>query len=292
MITRKSLAIIAIALTSLLIVSCKKDNGNPTIKFVPGPEFTGKDTMMLVNDTLVVTLEVNWNGVDVLKLLDVKLNDNTIQTFNLGGERAVFDLNLMKGTDETEKWSFVIMDVEGNMSSVNLTLTKDPRSKFDAIVYYSSVTLGAQTNPSKAGFLSFQTEPASIFNLVDAYTNQAKIDLLCYFDQLTHSTLASPGSDIPENLYPGSRTIDLWAVRTITAFMKSDMTVQDFITMGNDAPVVNSWSDSHSVTKAGDLKVDDIWLIKLQSGKRGAVLVKRIVAGEDGEIELAIKIQK
>ncbi|MFA5814320.1 MAG: hypothetical protein WC865_01690 [Bacteroidales bacterium] len=292
MTNRKFLTGLAILLTSLLIISCKKDNGDPTIKFVPGPGFTGKDTIIKVNYTLTVTLEVNWNGTDVLDLLDVKQNDVTIQTFAMGGENATFNLNLLKGTDETEKWTFVIIDKKGNQSGISLTLTKDPNSEYGAILYYSPVVLGAQNNTGKGGFISFQTQPASTYTLEGAYINQAKIDLLYYSDLLTQSTLASPGSDIPDNLYPGSRNISLWSVHTISRFLKSDMTVQDFNAISIDAAIVNAWSDARSVSKAGDLKTDDIWLIKLQSGKKGAILVKRVVAGDDGEIEFAIKIQK
>lgn len=70
------------------------------------------------------------------------------------------------------------------------------------------------------------------------------------------------------------------------------MTVDDFNAVSNDAAIVNAWIETSSVSKAGDLKANDIWLIKLQSGKKGVILVKRIVAGADGEIEFAIKIQK
>lgn len=292
MTNRKFLTGLAIILISLLIITCKKDNGNPTIKFVPGPGFTGKDTIIKVNDTLPVKLEVNWNGTDVLKTLDIKQNDVSIQTFAVGGEKAPLNLNLIKGTDEKEKWTFVIIDTKGNQSGINLTLTKDPNSEFGAIQYYSSIPLGAQNNTGKGGFVGFQTQPATIYTLEGAFINQAKIDILFYSDTLTNSTLSSPGSDIPDNLYPGSRNISLWLVHTVSRFLKSAMTVQDFNAISNDAAIVNAWSDTGSVSKAGDLKTDDIWLVKLQSGKRGAILVKSIVAGDDGEIEFAIKIQK
>lgn len=292
MTNRKFLTGLAIVLTSLFIMSCKKDNENPTIKFIPGPGFTGKDTMMMVSDTLPVTIEVNWNGTDVLDLLDVRQNDISLQTVAVGVDKATYNIDLIKGSDETEKWTFIIIDKNDNQSQVDLTLTKDPNSEFSAIQYYSSVLLGAQNNTGKGGFISFQTQPATTYTLEVAFINQAKIDLLFYSDLLTNSTLASPGSDIPDNLYPGSRNISLWSVHTVSRFLKSEMTVQDFNVITNDAPIVNSWSDTRSVSKAGDLKTDDIWLIKLQSGKRGAILIKRIVAGADGEIEFAIKIQK
>ncbi|MCX6226976.1 MAG: hypothetical protein NTV01_19875, partial [Bacteroidia bacterium] len=280
------------------IISCSKDNGDtdngdPTIKFVPGPGFTGRDTMMMVNDLLTVTLEVNWNGTDVLDSLVVKLNDISRQAFAVSGEKAVLDLHLPpKGIDETEKWTFVILDKKGNQSGISLKLTKNPASEFGAVKYISPVVLGAQNNIVKAAFISFQTDIATTYNLDQAFINQAKIDLTFYDDQSTHSTLASPGSDLPDSLYPGSRNIALWSVRNISRFLKSNMTLEDFNTLSNDAKIVMGWSDTQSVSKAGDLKVNDIWLVKLQSGKKGAILVKRLVAGDVGEIEFAIKIQE
>jgi len=279
-------------LISLAIISCTKDSGTPTIKFVPGPGFTGKDTIIKVNYTLPVALEVSWNGTDLLKQLDVKQNDVLIQTFSVGGDTAGFNLNIIKGSDATEKWTFTINDVQGNQSSVNLTLTKDPNSEFGSISYYSSVVLGAQDNIVKPAFISFQTEPATLYNLDQAFINQAKIDLLFYSDMVTNSTLASPGSGIPANLYPGARSIDQWTVRPSSVFQKSPMTAQEFNAMGNDALIVNTWKDDQSVSLASDLKMDDVWLVKIQSGVKGAILVKRIVSGADGEIEFAIKIQK
>lgn len=291
MTKNRFLAGLAVVLISLLIIGCSKDNGNPTIKFVPGPGFTGKDTVIRVNYTLTVSLEANWNGTDVLEMLDVRHNDVSLQTLAVSGEQATFELNLQKGTDETEKWTFVIVDVKGNEASVDLQLTKDPNSEYGSILYYAPVLMGAQGNTALGGFISFQSMTATTYTLEGAFTVQDKIDMLYYSDELTQSTLASTGSDLPDNLYPGSRNISLWAFHPVSHFLKSTMTISDFNSITNDAPIVNAWSDTQSVLKAGNLKVDDIWLVKMQSGKKGAILVKRIIPGAAGEIEYAIKIQ-
>ncbi|MFA6128399.1 MAG: hypothetical protein WC699_13945 [Bacteroidales bacterium] len=292
MTKRRLVAVLAILLTSLLIISCKKDNGDPTIKFVPGPGFTGKDTLIKVNHNLIVALKLTWNGADLLEQLEVLQNDMSVQTFAVEGDTTNFNLTLTKGPAETEKWSFVVKDVKGNQSSVSLTLTKDPNSEYGAIVYYSPVILGAQNNTAKANFISFQTVPATTYTLEGAFTNQSKIDMLFYSDQLTLATLASPGSDIPEDLYPGSRSINLWTLRPLTRFMKSTMTSGDFVSLSTDAGMVDGWKDAGSLTIAGNLKVDDVWLMKMQNGKLGAILVKRITAGDAGEIEFGIKVQQ
>lgn len=273
---------------SLMIISCGKDNGNPTIKFIPGPGFTGKDTIIKVNDTLPVKLDLNWNGTDLLDKLDVRVLDVTIQTFEVEGETVTFLLNLVKGTDEVEEWSFVIIDVKGNQSSVDLTLTKDPNSIYGAFRFYATVQLGAQNNTLKSPFISFQDNKALTFNLDQAFTNPSKIDLLFYYDEVTKATLASPGSDLPDNLY---RNINSWAIRPVSRFLKSAMTVPEFNNMTTDAPIIDGWNDTLSVSKATELKPNDIWLIKMSSGKKGVLLVKQAGTNENGEIDFAIKVQ-
>jgi hypothetical protein len=292
MTNKRLLTVLAMAFISLMIISCKKDNGTPTIKFVPGPGFTGKDTIIKVNQTLLVALQINWNGTDSLQTLDIQQNGVSAQQFPIAGDKISTRLEIIKGTDATEKWTFVAIDVKGNQSSVTLTLTKDPNSEVGAIFYYASVVLGAQNNTTRPGFISFQTQPATTYTLEGAFINQAKIDLLYYSDATTFSTLSSPGADIPANLYPGARSISGWTTKNVDGFIKTTMSVQDFTSMVTDASIISAWSDSKSVSKAGSLKADEIWLVKMQSGKKGAVHVKRIVAGDGGEIEFAIKIQQ
>jgi hypothetical protein len=291
MIKGKTFGFVSILLVTLLVVSCGKDNGNPTIRFVTGPEFTGKDTVIRVADTLPVTIEVKWNGADLLEVLDVREKDLSITTFDLDGEEATFTLNLVKGTDQTENWSFIVIDVDGNQASVSLTLTKDPNSEYGAIRYYSSVVLGAQNNIAKSAFISFQSEQATTFNLDQAFVSQAKIDFFFYYNETTKATLAGPGSNLPPDLYPGSRSIDLWTIKRESRFLKSTMTAQDFNAISNDSKLIKGWLDASSVLLATELKPNDIWLVKTADGKLGAVLVKQAGSTDTGEIEFAIKIQ-
>lgn len=289
---KKNLALLTVILVSTLIISCSKDNGDPTIKFVPTTGFTGKDTLIKVNASLTVTMQLDWNGVDTLFQMDVKKNDLLMQSFPVMGHSYNIGIGLKKGPDQTEKWTFEVVDQKGNRSSVSLTLTKDPNSEYGSILYFSPVVLGAQNNTSIGGFIGFLNQNATIYTLETAFANQAKVDLLYYSDATTNATLASPGSDIPTDLYPGSRNISLWSVKNASRFLKSTLTVSDFTTMASDVSIVDGWSDSQSVTKAVELKVDDIWLMKLSSGKKAAIWIKKINAADAGSIELEIKIQQ
>jgi hypothetical protein len=171
-------------------------------------------------------------------------------------------------------------------------MTKDPNSEFGAIKHYGPVVLGAQNNIVKPSFISFQDNTGTIYNLDQAFVNQSKIELIYYYNTTTLATLAGPGSDIPNDLYPGARSISLWATRNEAKFLKSTIKAEDFNAISTDAVIVNGWSEVLSVTKATPLQANDVWLVKLKSGRKGAILVKRVASGEDGELEFHIKIQE
>ncbi len=292
MITRKILTGLTAVFLTVLSFSCTKDGGSPTIRFMKGPNFTGKDTVIRVNYELPVAIEVFWNGTDLLKQLDINRNDMLFGTYAISGDTSRFTFNVIKTADATEKYTFIIRDVKENQASLSITLTKDPNSEFGSIKYYGPVVLGAQNNIVKPAFISFQDKTGTIFNLDQAFVNQSKIELMYYFDGTTQSTLAGPGSDIPDNLYPGSRNIALWATRNEAKFLKTALLPADFQSINTDAPIVNAWSETQSVTKAVQLKANEVWLVKLKSGRKGAILVNRVLAGEDGELEFYIKIQE
>ena len=123
MINKKLLSGFAAIAFTLLMIGCSKDNGDPTIKFVTGRDFTGKDTVMLVGDTLPVTIKVTWNGTDVLDNLDIRCNGTSVGNATVDQTEASFTINLIKSASETELWSFVIIDKKDNKAQADLTLT-------------------------------------------------------------------------------------------------------------------------------------------------------------------------
>jgi hypothetical protein len=157
------------------------------------------------------------------------------------------------------------------------------------VIYFSAIVLGAQNNTSKGGFLSFSANVT--YRLDQAYVNQDKIDLLCYYDGTDFLTLSSPGSEIPETIFAGQRNVINWTTRNKTFFIKTTMKEADFMSVATDAPIVGAWNDNNALQKASDLKAGDVYLFKLNSGKKGILLVRRLTSFEDGEVEFAVKIQ-
>lgn len=268
--------------------SCEK-HGDPVIRFNNGG-ITGKDTSVMVHDKVMVVLQAIWNGYDELDKLEVYQNGYVVQTFPLTGETANFSLNVTKGADEKEIWTFVVVDGSKNDARLDLVLTKDPRSRFGGITYFSSIVLGAQENSTRSGFLSLQTN--QYFSLDQAFANQAKIDLIHYADPDTRSTLAGPKSDIPTGIFDIEKNLSKWNVRNETLFQKSTMTADEFDAIFNDAPILTAWNDMLAVGLADRLTLNEVWLLKMQSGRKGALLIKRVADGASGEVEFAIKMQK
>ncbi|HBB90264.1 MAG TPA: hypothetical protein DC042_00665 [Bacteroidales bacterium] len=283
------LSFIATLLVASLLTGCGKDNGNPTIKFGTAPGLVYEDTILKVNDSIRISVEAEWNGFDQLNLLEIRLDGEKVSSQSLKTESAVFTITLVKSTLETELWEFIVSDKRANSAQVELTLSKDPGSEYGNVIEISPILLGAQNSLSKPGLFSFQSN--QYFTLEQAFPNQDKIDLLLYSDNSTQSTLASPGADIPETVFAGSRNPILWNMRNLTRFLKISYTEADFNKVLTDAPILNAWSETQSVSKAATLKVGDVYLFKLQSGRKGILLVKRIIAGDDGEVEFTVRIQ-
>jgi len=281
--------LIPIFLIPFLLFACGKDHGDPSLRFISETGYVSEDTILKVNDSIRIKLEAEWNGFDLLNLLEIRLNEEKVSTSSLNDEGAIFTLTLTKGTLETEIWDFLISDKRGNSDKVSLVLTKDPNSLYGEVVQISPIVLGFQKSLSKPGLISFSTNQT--FNLDQAYVNQSKIDLLSYFDSQTEATLASPGAEIPEAIFSGSRNPLLWPVRNTTRFLKINYQESDFNGVVNDVPILNLWSDSKSVTKAANLNRGDVYLFRLESGRKGILLVKKVNSGEDGDLEISVKIQ-
>lgn len=269
---------------------CEKKYGDPVLTFRSGAGYVSSDTILMVTDSIRVGLEAAWNGHDMLDRLDIKINEDLVSTYTIDDEAINFDLTLIKGAQETEKWEFIISDKAGNLAEKVLTLTRDPNSKYGGIKYFGSVVLGAQNNINKPGFIGFN--PAKTYLLDQAYIKQDSIDILCYYYGTDQTTFSSPGSDVPDQVFAGSKNLTNWSVRNKSNFIKSSLNEAGFLAVTIDAPIIDSWKDVDAKDKASNLKVGDVYLFELHNGRKGLILVKRLVSLEDGEVEFAVKIQE
>ena len=134
---KKVLSILSIILAfSLVIVSCEKEEDEgllPSISFKTGGSYTSASKTVGVNETLVVGVNAaKSEDEDVLKKLTAKVNydggvDSILYTQDLSGNDAnnfAYDQPIVtRGHSGTEKYTFTVVNRDGLVNSVELTLT-------------------------------------------------------------------------------------------------------------------------------------------------------------------------
>lgn len=121
-----------IALISIAVISCKKDEHvQPDVSFKTGTGYTSSNATVNQGDTLLVGI-IGDKTEDELKTLNVSVaydggSTNTQDNFNLtGSEEEHFEKDyeiITRSQVGTELWVFTVTDRDGNVRSVELTIT-------------------------------------------------------------------------------------------------------------------------------------------------------------------------
>jgi len=149
-----------------------------------------------------------------------------------------------------------------------LNIAKDSSSTFGDINYFSSVELGAQNN-AVGNFFSLSED--SVYSLNSAYENQNTIDLCYYYDFIDtdENTIASPGANIDNSVFPGTSGLSNWAIRKTSRFKTANITEQDFMNATNDSLLIVVYGQSDGNRKAKNLQSGNIFLLKMKMEKLG-----------------------
>ncbi|MEP6512909.1 MAG: hypothetical protein ABJA79_03515 [Parafilimonas sp.] len=132
------LSFISVVILLCAIASCKKSQdpmNKPSIAFKTGAGYTSSDTTVSAGDTVLVGITASKAATetqDVLKTFNVSESINggaetTIYTHALTGTEGDsfdIDLNIVTATaGTTEKYTFTVVNRDGLINSVSLTLT-------------------------------------------------------------------------------------------------------------------------------------------------------------------------
>lgn len=164
---------------------------------------------------------------------------------------------------------------------------------------FKTVTLGAQDNTDMGGFYSFTTE--KVYNMADANTNQASVDLLCFYEltdsHQNYTTLSSPGANITD-IFTGDDTPENWTTLNTTYFyeLNVDATVLSPTAFDalveTDAMIETLFNSEEAKRKAKDLQVDDIYAFETEDGTNGIFKVVSVVGGETGYVQIKYILKK
>ena len=284
-----------IMFTGLIFTSCTKDDDEepvlPVIAFEQKPGFITGDVTAAYGDTLNFGIILKGNGTDNLIKFVMKANDVTLVDSTISAQNYTYNFYTIKGTNPTDVWSFSTTDVAGNRKEETITIT----GAFGEINSYTTILMGAQDNATTESFLSLQDNAATLYLQAQAFQNQEKIDIFCFYENnAMHQNLmalGSPGSSI-NDIFTGQTSPDNYTTKNLTRFYKTELTSAQFDAVADDAVLLDQYKADDSRKKASVLTVNDVYAFRIQSGLTGLFKVLEVNGAEAGTLKIAIKIQK
>lgn len=279
----------------VLAYSCKKGDPSyppPVIHFITDEGYLYSDTTLQLGASFKIGIQAQNPNVNLTNFI-IRVESDVMETYlDSGMNTAVLNYQntFTKGIKDSETWRFIIRDKDGKEANVSLVITKDNSSQYGDIIYYPSTTFGAQNNIS-GSFFSLSND--MIYTQVEAFNNQDRIDLCYYYDLIVTdgNTLASPGANIDDSVFPGPTGLSNWTVRRTTRFKKTDLTAEDFMDASNDSLLIAAYGQSEGKRKAKNLLNGHIFSFKNEDGKIGLFKVNSVVGADEGTINISVKVQ-
>lgn len=285
-----------IAFTGLIFTSCTKDEEKdepvlPVIAFNQQPGFITGDISAAYGDTLKFGIILQGNGKDDLIQFVIKANDDVLLDSTIKTQNFKFDFYTIKSPNPKDVWSFSTKDAAGNQKEESITVTGD----FGPINSYTAILMGAQTNTTNESFLSLHDNQATLYMQAQAFQNQAKIDMFCYYETAQSAknkmSLASPGSNL-SGFFGSATSPENYTIKNLTKFAKTTYTAADFDSVKTDAILFSGFNSSLHTDKANALEVNDVYAFRTQSGLIGMFKVLEVNGDASGTLKIDIKIQK
>jgi len=300
--SRKYITVLVLAICLVFIsIACSEQENKeypvPSIAFKTTEGYIYSDTTLAIDQTILVGLEASTSSnVNLTHLhIDIEYDDETT-SLDSGFSSGIldYDRTISKSSSELETWSFYVRDMDGRQSdTLSLTLAKSAESEYGAIKRYNNVSLGAQNHSAKGGF--FTSSDGTIYNLGDAFLNQAKIDLIYYYDivESDKNTLASPGANIYNSIFPGSSGLENWSTKNTARFILADEAATgEFSASANDSLILfNSFEFDAGKRKAKKLNAGDIYSFVTDTGIKGMFKINTVDGQEAGYIDCDIIVQ-
>lgn len=285
-----SLVIIA---TSFFVAACSKDEDPlpPTITFKQDAGYVSANTTAKYGDSLHFGITAKSNGTDNLAKFKIYANSKQMLDSTINTAAFTFNFHTVKSVLDKEVWKFVTTDIAGRSKTDSIIIT----GNFGEILTYNSKTLGAQSNTTEKGFISYSNSTVTQYTQAEAFNHQADIDMFCFYENTATNvnmmTLAAPGSNI-KGIFTGTTAPDQYTVKNITFYVKTTLTAAQFDEVQNDAVIRASFDPKNQFKKAKLLTAGDVYSFKLQSGKYGLLKVIAVNGTETGTLQIAVKIQK
>lgn len=279
---KKSLFILSFFAFVLVFNSCKKEDAVVTTGAVSKIEMTTAEVLGTITD--IGTEEaVTQHGHCWSTITGPTVNDSKTELGN-STKTGDFTSNLTNLTMNTKY--YVRAYVTNDLNTVY-----GEEITFTTTTPFVTVKIGAQENTTVGGFYSFADK--LVYNQTDASANQAKIDLLCFYEVGNDIALASPGSGI-SGIFTGSTATENWTTQNTTMFYEVlTMTPTQFDALTDtDDLIVSSYNSTDARKKAKLLVKDKIFAFLTADGKNGLLKVTNSTVNASGDVEFVYIIKK
>ncbi len=280
---------------AVLLVSCSSEDEPgvlPSIRLVADPGYIPGEAVVTPGTQMAFKLEME-EGSEKLTNFYIQVAagaqaprryfDTAMHTGNLTWSGTFY-----KSPEPAETWSFIVRDRMGGENSISIDILADTGSVYGPVQEIGGIVMGAQENVEKGGFFSFSSQ--EVYFLEAAQEHQQLIDMVFYHgdDQLT---IASPGANIEDGVFPENLTPVNWPVRNTTRYIKTSLGAPDFIQVVNDSAMIALYIDAEGKRKAKDLTAGDVYVFRNQAGRLGLFLVNATDGTVDGTVNINVKIQ-
>lgn len=308
--TIKTLLFLFVA-SSLVMVSCKKDDTTATTTVPNGPGITLTDSFATSNydlkaqNSIVNVIVTAQSGtILVTNKIERQVNSGTATTLSSGNVLAtqingfsvslpvsslLTGVTLVAGDKVTFTYSVTDSKAQTNKSSITYTAVSN-----NSIVSSNLIELGAQSNTMvEYKFLGI----ADNFTAYTAGTNgtakanSAKIDFVYYYGATGLNSFAAPANVDGAQVIWGTE-IGGWATKNATQFKATSITKTQFLNYKDNLKtnvLINTVDfSSGAVDKLTSIKQDDVIAFKTASGTQGLIYFSAVAADNAGSTKVYV----
>ena len=308
--TIKTLLFLFVA-SSLVLVSCKKDDTTATTTVPNGPVITLKDSfatgdydLKAQNSILNVNVTAQSGTILVTNKIERQVNSAAATTLSSGNVMATqingFSLSLpvsslltgvtlVPGTMVTFTYSVTDSKAQTTKTSITYTAVQN-----NSIATSNLIELGAQTNTMvEYKFLgiadNFTAYTAGASGTAKA--NSAKIDFVYYYGATGLNSFAAPANVDGAQVIWGNE-IGGWATKNATQFKTTSITKVQFLNYKDNLKtnvLINTVDFSAgAVDKVTGIKQDDVIAFKTASGTQGLIYFSAVAADNAGSTKVYV----
>ena len=279
---------------SLITLSCEKSEENlpPMIQLLEQEGYISGDTTISSGDLINVKVLLQKGDLNMTNFYIDVYTDSVSRYFDTGMNTSyiIWEGAFIKTLAPIEDWKFVVRDRDGNTAITSIKIKLDTAAQYADLITYSPTDFGAQDNQQVGG--CYNIADSSMYFHQDVATDtslQSGIDMLCFYDDIDKNTIASPGANFEDGIFPVNPAT--WTITNTTRYFKTSLSVEDFNTAINDSIILSNYDEGEAKRKAKKLQINDIYTFRTQSGRLGMFKVNGVNGTTDGTISISMKTQ-